>query len=125
MAGMTTMMRRAGTGLAATAVAGAAVLGTASAASASPPPIATIHKVACGARTFTVHYEASRKVCLEGLGTLRVSIPDVSRVTTGENTGRFTVRLRGGERVVAFRPGQSIALFGLPSTIVSVTISRF
>lgn len=129
MAGTSTMMRRAGTGLAvglaATAALGTAVVGTAAAASASTPGIVRIHKVACSAKTFTVHYDVnSRKVCLEGTGTIRVSIPDVSRVTTGENTGRFIVRRLNTERQVTFRPGQTIVLLGVPTTMVSVTISR-
>jgi hypothetical protein len=120
------MTRLGGTGIA-LGLAAAAVVGGSAAASASVPsliPPMPIHKVACTATAFTVRYKAnSRKVCYEGLGTIRVSIPDVDRVTTGVNSGRFIARRRGTEFLVTFTAGRTITVSGNP-TMVTLSITR-
>jgi hypothetical protein len=120
VAGKSSVLRLGGAGL---ALGLATVLGSSAAALASPP-VSHIHQVACTAKAFTVHYDGIlRQACYEGTGTIRVSIPAVNRVTTGENSGRFTTRKFVTTRVVIFPADRTILVPGLP-TMESITISR-
>jgi hypothetical protein len=108
--------RRAVSGLAAGVLAlgmAAGLAGTANAASAAP---AKIGKVPCRTWTFDVTHGGHR-TCYEGIGLLRVRVPHVRKITTGENSGIFYVQVGGGTNVVAvyFRPHETFA-FARPST---------
>jgi len=67
----------------------------------------TIHEVACRSWTLNVTYDVIRHVCFEGTGSLRVLIPDINRITTGENTG-LIVRVRPAGPTVRFHPHEII-----------------
>lgn len=92
--------------------------GAAVATGAAPPALAsttqpatvqqigTIHKAPCTRLTFNVYYGTSKRVCYAGIGSLRVDIPNVHRITTGENMGLFTVRIKQGTENRYFAPNE-------------------
>lgn len=67
----------------------------------------TIHQVACSSRVFNVTYGVVHHVCFEGTGSLRVVIPDINKITTGENTGTITW-LRPARPPERFHPHESV-----------------
>jgi hypothetical protein len=95
-----------------TALAAGTVIAAPSAAlaSAAPPAhpanaaVAKIHQVACRPWTFNVRYDGLGEKCYEGTGTIRLHIPNVHMITTGENTGIFDIRATGVIEHVPFRP---------------------
>lgn len=90
--------RRAIVGLATGAAALGIAAGTAGIASAATTTAAApgiVRPVACRTWTFNVYHGAQR-TCFEGKGAIRVLIPDVTRITTGENTGILDVYALGG-----------------------------
>jgi hypothetical protein len=62
-----------------------AAAGTANAATPS-----TIHEGPCGRSTFNITYDVTRHVCLEGTGTVKVLLPEINKITSGDNTGLIT-----------------------------------
>ena len=118
--------RRAVSGLAAGALAlgmAAGLAGTADAASAAP---AKVMKVPCRSWTFDVTYNGGHRACYEGIGLLRVRIPHVRRITTGENTGNFYLQGTGGLNVISvhFRPHETFVLTRPSTELRVIDITR-
>jgi hypothetical protein len=101
--------RRAVSGLAAGALAlgmAAGLAGTADAAGAAP---AKVRKVPCRSWTFDVTYNGGHRACYEGVGLLRVRLPRVRRITTGENAGFFSLQGTNPPSAISvhFRPHET------------------
>jgi hypothetical protein len=99
--------RRAILGLATGAAALGIAAGTAGIASAATTSAAApriVRPVACRTWTFNVYHGAQR-TCFEGKGAIRVFIQDVTRITTGENTGFFDVFALGAAGGGYYPPG--------------------
>ena len=85
----------------ATAQPGAQTASTLHSASAAP---ARIRRVPCRNYTFNVFSRSRGLTCYEGIGSIRTDIPNVYRITTGENTGRLRISFRTSAGTVSFRP---------------------
>jgi hypothetical protein len=88
----------------ATAQPSAQTASTAHSASVVP---ARIRRVPCRNYTFNVFSRSRGLTCYEGVGTIRTDIPNVYRITAGENTGRFRISFRTSPELVSFRPLES------------------
>lgn len=103
-------------------LAGAAALG-AIGATAVPAAASAgsqdIRKVPCTGATFNVHYGANVVACYEGTGELPVHLPRVHEITTGENTGYFTVISHGTLAASNFAPREIISY---PASFPTLTL---
>jgi hypothetical protein len=117
---------RSGPGGRAAVLAGAAAL-TAIGVTALPAAASTasqdIRQVPCTGTTFTVYYGANSVACYEGTGQLPVQFYQVHKITTGENTGYFTVISHGTPAASNFTPRHIIRYLASFPTLTLIDIT--
>jgi hypothetical protein len=108
-------------------LAGAAAL-TAIGATVLPAAASTapqhIRHVSCTRATFTVYYGANRVACYEGTGELQVKLHEVHKITTGENSGIFSVTRGSARAVFSFTPREIVSFLVSPPTLTLIDITR-
>jgi hypothetical protein len=118
-----TVVRSAAAAIAA-ALTAATAAATITATAADAATAVAIHKVSCNSLTLTVYYNKSGQIdreCFAGLGTIKVTIPDAIRFSTGVNTGSLKASASGVMHTISFQAGWTIALRP-PSEITSIDI---
>jgi hypothetical protein len=96
------------------AAAGLTTLGATAAHAATTMPAAHIHKAACTNATLNVAQTTGSRVCFRGTGAIKVDIPFVRQVTTGDNTGWLAISERHESLIIHFKPHRILS-FLLPS----------
>ena len=95
---------------------------TAPAAAHASAASAAIHRAPCTRFTFNVYYRTSKESCYAGSGALRVRIPDVRMITTGQNRGYFITRTGTGLRYFFFTPDEFIVFRALHPELLYLRI---
>jgi|HubBroStandDraft_2_1064218.scaffolds.fasta_scaffold164696_2 hypothetical protein len=93
------------------AAAGLTTLGATAAQAATTMPATHIHKAACTNTTLNVARTIGSRECFRGTGVIKVNIPHVRSITTGDNTGYLVVSELNTERIIHFKPHAVIAFF--------------
>lgn len=119
---------RSGPGARAGVLAGTAAL-AAIGATALPAAASTgaqdIRQVPCTGATFTVYYEANSVACYEGTGELPIRLYPVHKITTGENTGFFSVIVHSTLAARNFTPREIISFPApFPAALTLIDINR-
>jgi hypothetical protein len=101
-------LKRAAPALAAGIIGLTMMSAAAGTAEAATTP-STIHEVPCRSWTFNVTYDVIGRICFEGTGSLQVFLPDIDRMTTGENAG-LIAWLRPARPPERFGPHETVPL---------------
>lgn len=107
------------------AAAAITTLGATAAQAATIAPVTHIHKAACTGTTLDITRQAGARECFRGTGAIKVDIPRVRTVTTGDNTGYLVVSEPNKKIIIHFRPHQLIG-FSRPGNakITFIDITR-
>jgi hypothetical protein len=105
------------------AAAGLTTLGATAAQAATTMPATHIHKAACTNTTLNVARTIGSRECFRGTGAIKVDIPFVKEVTTGDNTGWLTVSERHESLLIHFKPHRVLSFLlpgGAKITVIDI-----